>query len=470
MKKYAAIAVLICLVFTFCSCAQQERPEEAPEYSSSGDIDFMGEEFCFVQSNAEHSSGEEFCGYVVDTEFADLALKRIREVENHYNAKITVNNVTNINNSITTGSVSGTVKEDAVQEHSGALAGLLRTGYLCDLSLYSDYIDYLDSAKWGNFESLKPLCWDDCIYGVIPAAWPIHKYRSIDGAVVVNENIIRNLNETDPREFVEKDEWTWAKLEELMPVYNHINDAGDEVKALYTTMHWLFRTIHTTNGEPVIVKDENGEYQLGLHRPTTFEAMQTAWNWAFGEYSTFVFIDPSNVWENMIAAFTEGKSVLTIMNGTDLCGSEYSIAYKMDNYGVVPFPHGPNGTSANTGSTITDTRFCTAIPTLCKDPSMSAILLNAIYDPLPGYEDEESVVDYLRRFYFYDDRDVRNFLYMYDTVLYNYREEGVTDVYIGINGTKTMTEWLTQYEKADETNRVKYIVNMESSAAAVFGK
>jgi hypothetical protein len=451
-------------------CSQQSEQEVIPDYSGDlGDTDFMGEDFLFMHNNAEHSTGEEYFGYIIDTEFADLALQRIKETEDKYNVKITEQKAADLTNRVQTGSISGVVPMDVVQTNSSSLAGLLRSGYLTDLTYYQEYLDFTDHAKWGGIEDLKPLFWDNALYGVIPAAWPIHKYRSVDGAVVVNENIIRTLNQTDPRELVEKDEWTWSTLESLMPIYAHTNDAGVEVKALYTTVHWLFRTMHTTNGEPVILK-ENGDYLLSLHSPITFEAMQTAWNWTFGEYSSYVYIDLSNVWENMLEAFTEGKSVLTIMNGTDLLGSEYSIAYTMDNFGVVPFPHGPNGTPENTGSTITETRFSTSIPALAKDPAMSAIILNAIYDPLPGYEDEEDIISYFRRFYFFDDRDVTNFINMYKTVLYNYRCEYVTDVYININASKTMSERLAQFEAADEANRLKYIVNIESSIESIFGE
>lgn len=97
-------------------------------------------------------------------------------------------------------------------------------------------------------------------------------------------------------------------------------------------------------------------------------------------------------------------------------------------------------------------------------------MLNAIYEPLPGYEDEESMIDYFRRFYFFDDRDVTNFMNMYNTVLYNYREEGVTDVYIGIRDNRSMQESLDAYAVADETNRIKYIVNIESSIDEIFGE
>ncbi len=469
MKKLFSALLLFCMIFSVCSCSQQSEDEITPDFNDDlGETDFMGESFLFMHNNAEHSTGEEYFGYIVDTEFADLALQRIKEVEKKYNVIITEQKATDLVNRVQTGTMSGVIGIDAVQASSGSLAGLLRSGYFANLVYYQQYLDYTNDKKWGNIENLKPLFWDNALYGVIPAAWPIHKYRSVDGAVVVNENIIRNLNQTDPREFVETDEWTWRKLEELMPIYTHVNDAGVEVKALYTTVHWLFRTIHTTNGEPVIIK-ENGDYLLSLHSPVTFEAMQTAWNWTFGEYAPYVNIDLSNVWENMLEAFIDGKSVLTIMNGTDLCGSEYSIAYTMDNFGVIPFPHGPNGTRQNTGATITETRFSTCIPAVCKDPAMSAILLDAIYEPLPGYETEEDVISYFRRFYFFDDRDVENFVNMYNTVLYNYRCEYVTDVYININGSKTMSERLEQFAEADEQNRQKYIVNIESSIEEILG-
>ncbi|MBQ6171693.1 MAG: hypothetical protein IJK34_03545 [Clostridia bacterium] len=471
MRKIISLMIAAIMVFALCSCGQTAEDETIPEYElEAGSIDFRGAEFSFAQRNEEHSTGEDYFGYVVNTEFADLAMRRIKEVESKYNVKISVDSSgSDITNLIVSMSLSGIVPYDALQAQSSTNAGLARAGYLYDLTVLGDVINYLDAAKWGTKEDLKPVCWDGGLFGVIPAAWPMLKYRSIDGAMVVNENIISRLSQTDPREFVEADDWTWRKLEELMPIYTHINDFGDEVKALQTTVHWLFRTIHTTNGEPPVIKDEKGEFQLGLHSPITFEAMQTAWNWTFGEYSTYVNIDLSNNWTNMLQNFLDGKSVLTLMNGTDLCGGENSIAFNMENFGIVPFPHGPNGSLKNTGSTITTTRFTTSIPAFCKEPVMSATILDAIYEPLPGYETEDDTIEYMRKQYFFDDRDVHNFVEMYKTILYNYRHEGITDVYINIRDNKTMQESLDAIADADEANRIKYVVNMESTAEEIFG-
>lgn len=466
-RKFMLLITLI-IAAVLVSCAAEE-PESVPEYESGiGEFDFMNEEFVFFTRNVEQTSGGEYMGYVQDSEFADLVRARIREVENRYNVRITTEQKNDLNNMVVSGSVAGSLDIDAVQMNSGELASLVRGGYLADLTLYSDYIDYTDSAKWGNIEMLKPLFWNNGLFGVTPAGWPMLKYGSIDGAVVVNEDIIQYLRETDPRELVEKDEWTWSKFEELMPVYSHVNDNGDNVWALYTSLHWLFRTMHTTNGEPFVVRDAGGEYQLGLHMPTTFEAMQTAWNWAFGDYSSFVSIRSSG-WIDMISTFEHGLATVIIMDGSDICGTSNSIAYRMDNFGVVPFPHGPKGSVKDTGASITGTKFSTAITALSEDPVMSAVVLNDIYEPLPGYETDEKVMDYMRRFYFYDDRDVHNFMSMYENILYNYRNEGLTDVYISLTGGKSMSEWLEQFADKDEENRVKYLVNIESSIDSIFG-
>ena len=471
-KRIFSLLLLACMIFSFSACAQAPEEEIIPDYSSEiGEIDFMGAEFKFMQQNEEHTTGEDYFGYVANTEFADLALQRVKEVESNFNVKVNVITGKDIPSTIQNETYAGLVSVDAAQAKSTQMGGTVRAGLLYDITQLGDYINYTDAEKWGNEELLKPFFWDGGLYGVVPAAWPIHKYRSMDGPMVVNEDLIRSINETDPREFVEKDEWTWDKLEELMPVYNHINNAGDEVKALYTTVHWLFRTIQSTNGEGFVFRDENGEYQLGLHSDKTFEAMAPAWDWAFGDYASFVYIDTSNVWENMLQAFLDNKSVLTIMNGTDLVGAENSIAYQMANFGVVPFPRGPFGNNNTTsGTTITEVRFGTFIPLLSKDPAMSAIVLNAIYEPLPGYETEESIIEYLRHNYFFDDRDVVNFVDAFNNIVYNYRNEALTDVYIGINSSKSMREWLDQYAEADEKNRAEYVVNIESTIDELFGE
>jgi len=471
MKRMISFILLACLLFSVCACSQ-DTEEIIPEYSSKIDkVDFMGEEFVFLTNNSGYSVGEQYLGYLYDTEFADLAKERVEEVSKKYNVKINIITNKDIGQTIQNETYSGQVSADAVQTASQSLAGCIRAGFMYDLADLTDYLDYTDTKKWGNIENLKPLCWDGGIFGVIPAAWPMLKYLSMDGPLIANEDIIRYLNQTDPREFVEADVWTWDKFEELMPIYSHINDAGDEVTALYSSDHWLCKTMQTSNGEGVIVQDDNGEYQLGLYSDKTFEALATAWNWAFGDYSSFVDIDDGHQWTDMLQTFLDGRSVLTIVNATEFFGSTDSIAYNMSNFAFIPFPKGPHGSNKTTpGATITGTLFSTGIPQLSKDPAMSAIILDAVYSSLPGYEEEQGIIDYLRNNYFFDDRDVTNFINAFNNVYYNYRHEGLTDVYINLTDNKSMREWLDQYSESNEANRLKYAINIETSIDDLFGE
>ena len=82
MKKVLSLLFAACVVFTLCSCGQQAETETVPEFTLDvGDVDYKGAEFVFAQRNAEHSTGDEYFGYVINTEFSDLAIKRIKEVE-----------------------------------------------------------------------------------------------------------------------------------------------------------------------------------------------------------------------------------------------------------------------------------------------------------------------------------------------------------------------------------------------------
>ena len=56
---------------------------------------------------------------------------------------------------------------------------------------------------------------------------------------------------------------------------------------------------------------------------------------------------------------------------------------------------------------------------------------------------ENNVIDYLRKNFFFDDRDVTNYIAAYNNIYYNYRHEGLTDVYISINSSKEEILWRT---------------------------
>ena len=50
----------------------------------------------------------------------------------------------------------------------------------------------------------------------------------------------------------------------------------------------------------------------------------------------------------------------------------------------------------------------------------AAIAINAIYEPLPGYETKEDIKSYMMRNYFFDTRDADSFFDLFENCYYNY--------------------------------------------------
>jgi len=468
MKKTLLLLLIILLTFTFLiSCTQNGTDNEVvPDFELSEESQtFGGAVFSYLMQDDGR-----VLGYVDNTIFSDMVMDRIKEVEQKLDVKIDLQYTSEgkVVETIQNEAFTGNSTYAAVMHASNYLAPGARAGLFYDLSAISS-VNFLDTEKWGNIEYLKPMFWDGGLYAVFPAKYPLHMFNSIQGCIVVNEAMIKRINQTDPREFIENDVWTWDKMEEVMPLYAHTDDTGKYVYAYYSTIHWLFRAMQTTNGGNVVYKDSNGEWQLSLHTNTQLDALERAYTWAYGDYSPYVEIEPGNAWQNIIKKFVEGESVLAVVGGNEIYGSENSVAYQMDDFGLLTFPHGPNGSSANPGSTINDSAFLTAIPALLGETEMAAAVIDCLYEPFEGYETLEDSTNYLREYYFYDDRDVSTYLNAYNNVLYEYRNEGLTDVVINISNSRTMSEWLQKFEDADEENRKKYVINIETTIDSLFG-
>ena len=93
MKRLFSAIILFGMILSFCACGQVDE-EIVPDYITSiEEIDFMGVDFLFAQNNSHNSTGDGYMGYLIDTEFSDLAKERIEEVEKKYNVKIHLLNV-----------------------------------------------------------------------------------------------------------------------------------------------------------------------------------------------------------------------------------------------------------------------------------------------------------------------------------------------------------------------------------------
>ena len=89
----AAVLITVSFCFALISCSGEQTEETLPAYGMEVDLnDLDGFVMDYYVSNSDYAeiSHIENCvlGYIADTEFADLAAQRIKDVEKQLNCKI----------------------------------------------------------------------------------------------------------------------------------------------------------------------------------------------------------------------------------------------------------------------------------------------------------------------------------------------------------------------------------------------
>ncbi|MBE6896874.1 MAG: hypothetical protein E7477_07220, partial [Ruminococcaceae bacterium] len=95
MKNVCKLLVFVLLLAMFAGCA--EEPEQFDlNFGNNGDEtpDLDGMELLY-RVNLDSGNGgidisENYLGYVLETEFSDLAMQRVRDLEEEYNFKLNV--------------------------------------------------------------------------------------------------------------------------------------------------------------------------------------------------------------------------------------------------------------------------------------------------------------------------------------------------------------------------------------------
>lgn len=469
MKKYVIVLIALALLLAV-SCASGEIEESFSGDFMSGieglDCDGMTAKIYYSQS----TTSDIFMGYPEDSFFHELVKDRFSDIEKQINI--------HLDYTIGPDSAESIIQRDAFAGTSdyaisigqcSQLYGATRGGMVTDLTDYTEYIDYTDTAKYGSREYLKGSLWNGGLYAVIPNYWPIVPYSALMGLMSVNEKLIKQIGVTDPREFCENRTWTWAKFEEEMPKWAHTNNASEYVYAFEATTHWLFTAMQASSGCGVCYY-ENGQYNLSSHTQTAIDAFNKGLDWAEGDFAQYVRVPGGNVWSVIREDFIADKAVSAIVSSNYVIQSSDSLVYEVEDFGLISFPRGPEAPEDQTGSCSWWVEGATAIPTLYSEPDISAVIINLMYEPLRDFETREKIDEYLRRYFLYDDRDIDVLNRYFATNQYNYRGEGLTDMIINITGSKTVQAWLDAYEDADETNRAKYLENMEETADLLYGK
>lgn len=405
MYKRLIAAIILCIALFACSCSQAEADVGTFDRDyTSGDvkIDFDGKEFRIKFYEYYNLAENSIFAYREDTTFYDAALKRIREIENGLNCKITT-----INNSgadfeaeFSAKMISGLYFTDAVMSCSYNLRGSIRGLYFESVLPVSDILDYTDSEKWGRWNLLEQNVWNGELYGVCPVLWP-DSFISNSYCFAFNEKFAQKYGQRDPREYLENGIWNRASFEELIGAYC-FDDTEEKIYALSAYEgHFLDNALRANNAQTYQLVD--GEYISGYYSDEGRNALE----WAYGIICNYHdYLVPSTDDNGYCQTFIDERAAMLLSYSSYIYGSRANISYSIDEYCALPMPNGP--AREKEGSSYSGLLECIKndlLFPLHADVEASAYIFNRLFDSLEGF-DESGLRSYYLKNYFHSESDL----------------------------------------------------------------
>ncbi|MBP5246054.1 MAG: hypothetical protein J6036_06335 [Clostridia bacterium] len=456
-------AIAFALIFVLSSCGTNET-ETVPEYGEipAEAVNLNGA----VVNWGWSSSGGITFGFMDGTSLADIAAERKKDVENAYNCTLNViyaDSDTN-NAAVQTAALSGKSVYDISTNGSFAYCVNVRAGYFAGLSAL---IDVTDTDKWGTPNMLHHMIWKNDVYGVVPYAWPELLYTTFGYPIAVNETLINKYGHSDPREFVETEMWTWDKFEEVLHEYT-VKESDRTVYGMATHAPYFSVMMFLSNGT-AMSDVVDGSVCCGVFTERGYVALERAHS-IYLETCRDCF-HPSDAWGGVgVDLFVNGEIVLLTLPTSELFGDSSSLLYRTDNVGILPYPFGPDAEPGIYASDYSNLDCATVIPISANDLSVSALILDAVYEPFDEYKTKDDIITYMAEQVFFDERDAHIFANMLENTQYGYFREGGRGVIENACSSDTPVKQLIETNESRYGEIIEeYMVHHYEGIFAVYG-
>jgi hypothetical protein len=470
MKKTALLLVIVIifsLFVTACGAPEEEIFDVEFEKSTEG-IDLEGITLVYEFGMDPNVLDVPTClGYELDTQFGDLASARLKKTQNDLNCKLDIRYTNNFNScrQFVAASASGVFMCDMISGISDMWADVARIGMLVGLSELEDYIDFRNEDKWGHTSMLEVIYYEDDLYGITPMLWPEISV-TFDSLMVVNENMIATLGETDPRDLLENGQWNWDTFDECLGRY-YIEEGGVVKQYALTAGTGTFGVMFLlSNGSHYIEYDNSGNMECGFYTNEAIKAMQRGIDIFYGPNSHT--IDSTS---NVVDALIGDRTVLGSLGSGDIIGINGKIAKKMDNFGIVSWPCGPDVEPGYIVGHHANINNCISFSKMSNNPEACAAVISALYEPFEEYPTIDSLIDLMSKNYFYDRRDSEVFYKMCFNSVYNYfHYSPMYDfMHAWLSPNKSVSEYLEQNKGVIDERMNEYARATMNGIKAVWG-
>lgn len=467
MESGNLLKLLICFVLSallIASCANAEEKEgfDATFDTEAVTDDMGGYEFLYRYGGDGSQFGDGCLGYGLGTVLDDEARNRIQDVQTSLNCTVTVDMDLDAYDKINLSSASGSYYADAFWIQSDGIRDVAIVGCAVGISGL-EKIDYTNTEKWGNYRLLEVFYYNDDLYGLMPCLWP-EKADSSISALAVNEDLINRLALEDPRDYVENGTWTWKKVEEVLPSY-YAEEGGEVRHYGWAADHGTYAQYYMfSNGSKIAEKNNAGEYVYCMYTDRCVLAMNSAKALLSGDVGY-------TIKDIGIDGFIDGRAVLACCPRGSLVGPKARVCNEMTNFGVIPYPVGPDAEPGLKVSVFNNHLGSLGLSVFAKDIDATEVIVDAIYEPIAGISGTDGLIDYLSTNFFFDRRDAVNYIGMLDWSVYNYRHNELHQyVQQYCDTSKTVTEYIDANSKAMNKTFEDHVLPSVRGVNAVWGE
>ena len=460
MHYIKRMLVILFLAVFLVACSS--GPEEiVPDYVTEAEnVTFGGATFTFM-------TGPDII-YDPDSLFGDIARQRVSEVSEKYDVNIVFNENSDIVYDLMLYVSSGIKPVDVMFSDPVVLRTQIRANLLYPVDTFSTGIDYKDTNKWGGREHLIGYAWNDHLYGLTAMYWPESVWRNIGYFFYVNENIISRLNTPDPREYVENGEWTRDRYEQVLEEYTHQDNNGETVYALTAMPGHYFSMAIKASGIDYVVKQSNGKYTNAYLEPGALDKLTWAYDSYWNNYEKTITHDTDTF--TTIAQFVSGKAVMLLM---EMYWGMRDVQYEVEDFGLLPFPLSDDLAGSKWIGQFEDLKKSMSFIANIEETDALSTVVNAIFEPLPGYETEEERYEYYDRYVFHDPRDTRLVFECVKNCRYiPYYDSGylIPDAMRDAEGNRTISQILESNAKVMDNLYEKVYIPMYESCDSLWGE
>lgn len=468
MKKlflFSISAIIMLSMITSCS-----NPKSLLDFidNDADKINLDGYVFKLMQTERTDNSGglisdENIFGYPITTTPNDAAHKRISEIEKELNCKIKIETTSHETQILVAQNVGGKAEYDAVYSSSNYLTvDFSRNKILLPVELYGDYIDFTNTEKYGAANIAEVNSFNGSIYGVSPITWIYKQPRSI-GLTVFNMDLVSTYGKANPREYLEKNEWTWETFEHVVDDY-YVKDGEKEIFSLATRSFDLNRLAALSNGVKYADITETGDALKTYNSANLTEAF----NWyttLATNYAEHFALSPTSEtmdWPDVSEHFCIQQDTMACITAPNVLF--YDIIYKVPAYTVMPFPCGPRSTYGE-WTAIIEAAESFSVFIGAKEPEIAFKIIDMLCEPLEGFETENDIISFLAESVLYAREDAEVVLSIKDKGQYTYwpqsKSWSIGDFYgKAATGCKTRTaaELVEAYKDKLESYLEEFVV------------